>query len=168
MAKWKLPPYDDPSNMEQYVLDKIPVAYNIGHLVAAEGDTVSPDGGYLIAMNKWAIDRFADVGPLLPQNFQLVDISGEKMQLLYDMPLPLGEPHYAVAIEAGLLKPGIRYKVGTNTRVSRLAKPRPKTMVTAMEMKKASVNSGIMPNMVVSAASMTGRILLTPESMTAS
>ena len=66
-----------------------PAHYNIGHLAAAEGDTVSPDGKYLVAMNKWAIDRFADVGPFLPQNFQLVDISGEKQQMLYDMPLPL-------------------------------------------------------------------------------
>jgi nitrous-oxide reductase len=38
------------------------------------------------------------------------------MQLLYDMPLPLGEPHYVVAIEASKLKPGVRYKVGTNSR----------------------------------------------------
>ena len=49
--------------------------YNIGHILAAEGDTVSPDGKYLVAMNKWAVDRFRDVGPLLPQNFQLIDIA---------------------------------------------------------------------------------------------
>ncbi len=48
--------------------------YNIGHLVAAEGDTVSPDGKYLVALNKWAVDRFLPVGPLLPQNEQLIDI----------------------------------------------------------------------------------------------
>jgi hypothetical protein len=46
--------------------------------LAAEGDTVSPDGRYLVAMNKWALDRFADVGPLLPQNFQLIDIAERK------------------------------------------------------------------------------------------
>ena len=53
------------------MIEKIPMHYNIGHLAAAEGDTVSPDGKYLVAMNKWALDRFDDVGPLLPQNFQL-------------------------------------------------------------------------------------------------
>ncbi len=58
------------------LVQKTPVQYNIGHLSTAEGDTVSPDGGYLVAMNKWAIDRFSNVGPLLPQNFQLLDISG--------------------------------------------------------------------------------------------
>jgi len=81
-----------------------------------EGDTVAPDGKYLVALNKLAIDRFNPVGPLHPQNHQLIDISGDKMQLLYDMPLPLGEPHYVVAIKADKLKPEVRYKSGWNSR----------------------------------------------------
>jgi nitrous-oxide reductase len=81
-----------------------------------EGDSVSPDGKYLVALNKLAIDRFNPVGPLHPQNHQLIDISGDKMELLYDMPLPLGEPHYAVAIKADKLKPAVRYKSGWNSR----------------------------------------------------
>ncbi|MCW9025625.1 MAG: Sec-dependent nitrous-oxide reductase [Gammaproteobacteria bacterium] len=101
---------------EGKVLDQMPVHYNIGHLMAMEGDSVSPDGKYLVALNKLAIDRFNPVGPLHPQNHQLIDISGKKMQLLYDMPLPLGEPHYAVAIRADKLKPGVRYKSGWNSR----------------------------------------------------
>jgi nitrous-oxide reductase len=98
------------------VLDKIPVHYNIGHLMTMEGDTMSPKGKYLVALNKLAIDRFNPVGPLHPQNHQLIDISNDKMQLIYDMPVPLGEPHYAVAIAASSLKPGIRYKLGTDSR----------------------------------------------------
>jgi nitrous-oxide reductase len=35
---------------------------------------VSPDGKYLISMSKWSVDRFLTTGPLLPQNFQLLDI----------------------------------------------------------------------------------------------
>ena len=114
VAKWNY--------CEGKVLDKISVHYNIGHLMTMEGDSVSPKGRYLVALNKLSIDRFNPVGPLHPQNHQLIDISNEKMQLLYDMPLPLGEPHYAVAIEASKLKPGIRYKVGTNSRTD---KPHP-------------------------------------------
>jgi nitrous-oxide reductase len=89
------------------LVSKISTHYNIGHLVAAEGDTVNPDGRYLVAMNKWSIDRFAKVGPLLPQNFQLIDIAntGDSMQLLYDMPIGLGEPHSAQMIKADKLKP---------------------------------------------------------------
>lgn len=107
VAKWSL--------KDLKMIEKLPVHYNIGHILAAEGDTVSPDGKYVVAMNKWAIDRFAPVGPLLPQNFQLIDITTPKMQLLYDMPIPLGEPHYSQMIKADKLKPIDVYKpVGTN------------------------------------------------------
>ncbi|MCP4622169.1 MAG: Sec-dependent nitrous-oxide reductase [bacterium] len=93
------------------LIEKVPIHYNVGHLVSAEGDTVSPDGKYLIALNKLAIDRFQQVGPLHPQNHQLIDISaGRPMSVIYDMPLPLGEPHYAVMIKADKLKPIKRFK----------------------------------------------------------
>lgn len=101
---------------EGKVLDQINIHYNVGHLMTMEGDTVSPDGKYLVSLNKLAIDRFNPVGPLHPQNHQLIDISGDKMQLLYDMPLPLGEPHYTVGIKADKLKPAVRYKSGWNSR----------------------------------------------------
>jgi len=89
------------------LVHKTPVHYNIGHLGAAEGDTVDPDGKYLVAYNKWAVDRFIGVGPLLPQNFQLLDISeqGTDMPVIYDMPLGIGEPHYAQIIKADKLHP---------------------------------------------------------------
>ncbi len=93
------------------LIEKVPIHYNVGHLVSAEGDTVSPDGKYLIALNKLAIDRFQQVGPLHPQNHQLIDISpGQPMSVIYDMPIPLGEPHYAVMIKADKLKPIKRFK----------------------------------------------------------
>ncbi len=107
---------------EGKVLDKVSVHYNIGHLNTMEGDSADPKGRYLVALNKLAIDRFVPVGPLHPQNHQLIDIANDKMQLLYDMPLPLGEPHYMVSIEATKLKPAVRYKVGTDSRTD---KPHP-------------------------------------------
>jgi nitrous-oxide reductase len=60
---------------EGKVLDKISVHYNIGHLMTMEGDSMEPAGKYLVALNKLAIDRFVPVGPLHPQNHQLIDIS---------------------------------------------------------------------------------------------
>lgn len=86
------------------LLDTLPVHYNVGHISVVGGDTVKPEGQYLVSLNKWALDRFAPVGPLLPQNFQLIDISGDKMQLLYDMPIGLGEPHYVQIISADKIK----------------------------------------------------------------
>ena len=96
------------------VEDRQNVNYNIGHLCGMEGKTRDPQGDYIIALNKLAIDRFNNIGPLHPQNHQLIDISGKKMQLLYDMPVPLGEPHQAVAIRASKLHPHVRYKMGTS------------------------------------------------------
>ncbi|MBF0372081.1 MAG: Sec-dependent nitrous-oxide reductase [Alphaproteobacteria bacterium] len=107
---------------EGKVLDKVSVHYNIGHLMSMEGDSVHPKGKYVVALNKLAIDRFNPVGPLHPQNHQLIDVSGDKMEVIYDMPLPLGEPHYSVAIAADKLKPLVRYKFGTD---SRTGKPSP-------------------------------------------
>ncbi len=95
VAKWNV--------AEARVIEKIPAHYNVGHIAAAEGDTVSPDGRFLVMINKWAIDRFTGVGPLLPQNLQLVDLTSSPMQLLYDMPVPIGEPHYAQIIKADKL-----------------------------------------------------------------
>jgi nitrous-oxide reductase len=98
------------------LVDKINVHYNIGHLVAAEGDTVSPDSNYLVALNKWSIDRFLTVGPLHPQNFQLIDLKGGRgpMELIADMPIPIGEPHYSQMIKADKVKAWEVYPVGTN------------------------------------------------------
>lgn len=105
------------------LIDKIPINYNVGHLAVAEGDNVHPDGKYLVSLDKWSIDRFSNVGPLLPQNFQLIDIShpNQKMQLLYDMPIGLGEPHYAQIIKADKIKswevyPEIGWDPGTQTK----------------------------------------------------
>jgi nitrous-oxide reductase len=99
------------------VVGKTPVQYNIGHLSVVGGDTTNPQGKYLVAMNKWSIDRFFQTGPLLPQNFQLIDINntGAKMPILYDLPIGVGEPHYAQMIPADRLKPWKVYpKVGWN------------------------------------------------------
>ena len=84
------------------LVDKIPMSYNVGHITAVEGDTVTPQGKFLIGLNKWAIDRFFPVGPLHPQNFQLVDIAAadQPMRLLYDAPVGIGEPHYAQTMRA--------------------------------------------------------------------
>jgi nitrous-oxide reductase len=98
VAKWSLgPPYHTGDEAWKLV-DKLPVQYNIGHLATTCGDTTKPEGKYLVALNKWSIDRFANIGPLCPQNLQLVDISGPKMKVLYDLPLGVGEPHYAQII----------------------------------------------------------------------
>ncbi|WP_345992233.1 Sec-dependent nitrous-oxide reductase [Sulfurimonas sp. HSL-1716] len=101
------------------VVDKVNVHYNVGHLCGMEGKSADPQGKYIISLNKLAIDRFDPVGPLHPQNHQLIDISGKKMDLLVDMPLPLGEPHQAVAIRLSKLHPEVRYQMGIDPKTGK-------------------------------------------------
>jgi nitrous-oxide reductase len=96
IAKWKLGTWE--------VVDKVPMSYSIGHLCAAEGDTVSPDGKYLVGLNKLSHGRHLSVGPSQPESSQLVDISEEKMKLLLDA-FTEPEPHYAQMIKADKLHP---------------------------------------------------------------
>ena len=114
IAKWSLEGKFYSGKKAWKVMDKVQVHYNIGHLSCVKGDTTDPGSGYCVAMNKWAIDRYIKVGPLLPQNFQLVDTSGEKMKVIYDLPIPSSEPHYAQIIPTSILKPIDFYETGTD------------------------------------------------------
>jgi nitrous-oxide reductase len=96
IAKWKLGTWE--------VVDKVPMAYSIGHLASAEGDTVNPDGKYLVGLNKLSHGRHLSVGPSQPESSQLVDITEEKMKLLSDS-FTEPEPHYAQIIKADKLSP---------------------------------------------------------------
>jgi nitrous-oxide reductase len=85
------------------VLDRVPTYYSVGHLCVPGGDSRKPFGQYLIAYNKITKDRYLPTGPELAQSAQLYDISGEKMQMILDYPT-IGEPHYAQACPAELIK----------------------------------------------------------------
>ncbi|WP_417570155.1 Sec-dependent nitrous-oxide reductase [Parasutterella excrementihominis] len=112
------------------VLDKINVHYNIGHLDSMEGKSTKPKGDWLLALDKLSIDRFNPVGPLHPQNHQLIDISGPKMELTYDLPIPLGEPHDVVSIAADKLTPKVTFDIGTDSRTE---KPSPYATLAGQE-----------------------------------
>ena len=95
IVKWKLGSWE--------VLDRIPTYYSIGHLMIPGGDSKKPWGQYVLALNKITKDRYLPTGPELSQSAQLIDISGDKMKLLLDFPT-IGEPHYAQALPASLIK----------------------------------------------------------------
>jgi len=125
------------------VVGKTSVQYNIGHLSVPGGDTTEPSGKYLVAMNKWSIDRFFQTGPLLPQNFQLIDINntGEKMPVLYDLPIGVGEPHYAQIIKADKLKPWKTYpQVGWNPEKQAIDPESPKPGTERIERRNGEVH----------------------------
>jgi nitrous-oxide reductase len=114
VAKWTLGEPYHPADKAFKIVDKVSIHYNIGHLATTQGDTMDPQGKYLIAMNKWSIDRHSNVGPLHPQNFQLIDIAGPKMELIADMPIGFGEPHYAQLVKAETIKAHEVYAPGVS------------------------------------------------------
>lgn len=91
IVKW------DPNTGE--TLDRVPVQYSPGHAAAAEGDTVSPDGKYIVSLNKLAKDLYLSVGPSHPESMQLIDLTGDKMEVIQSAPVN-PEPHYAQIIKA--------------------------------------------------------------------
>jgi nitrous-oxide reductase len=105
IAKW------NPATGE--VLDTVPVSYNIGHLLVPGGDSMRPYGQYVIALNKLSHGRHLNVGPSQPESSQLIDITGERMRLLYDA-FTEPEPHYAQACPADLLNPIEVYPIEEN------------------------------------------------------
>ncbi|HRO08386.1 MAG TPA: Sec-dependent nitrous-oxide reductase [Saprospiraceae bacterium] len=92
------------------VLDRVPTYYSVGHLCVPGGNTRKPYGKYVIAYNKITKDRYLPTGPELTQSAQLYDISGDKMQLILDYPT-IGEPHYAQAVAADLIRNNGQLKI---------------------------------------------------------
>ena len=115
VAKWKLPPWtpEERADLNKVILDKIPVHYNIGHLVIGGSDTKEPYGQYLVAMNKLSKGRHLSVGPSQPESSELLDISGQKMAMLYES-YTEPEPHFAQILKADRITPIEVYPKGEN------------------------------------------------------
>jgi nitrous-oxide reductase len=88
----------------KYVVDRIDVHYQPGHINASQSETKAADGKYLAVGCKFSKDRFLPAGPLHPENEQLIDISGEKMVLMADHPVR-GEPHDFIIFKRDLVRP---------------------------------------------------------------
>jgi len=114
VAKWTLGPLSGVKEKPFTFLEKIPVHYNIGHLSIPGGDTVKPEGKYLVALNKWSLDQVQKLGPAHPVNIELIDLDAKPLQAMASMPLGNSEPHYAQIIKTDRLKPLKVYAPGTD------------------------------------------------------
>jgi nitrous-oxide reductase len=119
VAKWTLPPWTEAQkkDLNTVITDKIPVHFNIGHLVVGGSDTREPYGKYLVAMNKLSKGRHISVGPSQPESSQLIDITGNKMSMLYEA-YTEPEPHFAQILKADAIKPIEVYPKAENTNPS--------------------------------------------------
>ena len=66
-------------------------------------ETKDADGQFLCVGCKFSKDRFLPVGPLHPENEQIIDIRGEKMKMLADHPV-YPEPHDFIIVKRDKIK----------------------------------------------------------------
>lgn len=150
VAKWRWQKGPDQWKM----VDKVPIQYNIGHIAAPHGLTTKPRGEWVMSLNKLSKGTHLKVGPDQPESMQLIDLSGEKMRVIFQA-FPEPEPHYACIVAADIIEPKVFEVYDQKNNPEKkfaVLKPEDARVVrkdkNTVEVFAAEIRSAIYPNVI--------------------
>ncbi|MBF0343355.1 MAG: nitrous-oxide reductase [Nitrospirae bacterium] len=91
----------------EHIVDVLDITYQVGHIMATMAETKEADGKWLVSLNKFAKDRFINVGPLKNECEQLVDISGDKLKIIHDSAQYI-EPHDCIIVRRDIIEKHVK------------------------------------------------------------
>jgi len=101
---------------------EVTLTFKPGQLMTPQGASAEPHSNYLTVVDKEGLyDNQPDIGPVRPSFQHLIDISSDDMTDIYTMSIPQANIYGSVAVLRTIIKPVIRYPLGTNTRTGEIS-----------------------------------------------
>lgn len=106
---------------DKKITETLKLDFPAGKIFVPEGDTNSAQEKYAVVINHSPYGRFTPVGPQTGLSAQLIDVTSEKMKVIYEASIPQSTRLGAVALSSKVNKPMYKYKIGTDPRAGHIS-----------------------------------------------